>query len=211
MPADAPRPSRGHDSGPAGPTGGQPTLDVKELFQAAVAQVYKDDHALLGTTERVLVGRLLIYMDRLLEETPGDGLHVDLDFERAGRDIKSLHQYGTPGALRRKIVPDIVVHRRAHNGPSDNLLAVEAKISEGTAGWLHDRAKLAVLTGNAECALAHRRYLRLPGDRPSPQDDPAPARVALPQDMHPYRLGVWACLLPGGPDLRWFERPDTHR
>jgi len=166
----------------------------------SVHDLYDSDSEILGTTERVVVGRLILYLNGHLAGLIENGIVLDQDYERAGRITKRLAGTGLPD---RKMVPDLILHRRRDQGPSGNLLAIEVKTVKNNYGRLHDFAKLSVLTGHADNALAYGNCLRLPGD-PEPTRQTLRGHVSLPCDMHPYKYGLWLLVAPTGPQFWWW-------
>ena len=167
------------------------------------------------------MGRLMIYLSLQLKRWDEQSyLTLDQDYERAGREVKQL--VGANG-LARKIVPDMVYHRRGSHHADGNLLAVEVKVADRSASFLHDRAKLAVLTGLCDHAQVYPKALRLDGDpRPSvdpPRDwtgpKPPPGQpagtVGRPTDpltkeqINPYRYGLWLLVTRQAAQLIWFD------
>ncbi|GAA0393474.1 hypothetical protein [Micromonospora gifhornensis] len=176
-------------------------IQLWDAVQAAMDDLYTHDLNLLGTTERAIVGRLMVYLDRHLAHLSRDGLVLDQDYERAGQVTKTL--VGT-GMRARKVVPDLVFHRRRDPGPAGNLLAIEVKTDSRSNGRLHDFAKLSVLTGHVTQAIAYDRCLRLYGD-PAPPRQSEKGMVGLPDGMHPYRDGLWLLLEPTGVRCWWWS------
>ncbi|RQX05722.1 hypothetical protein DLJ59_06900 [Micromonospora inaquosa] len=156
---------------------------------------------LLGTTERAVVGRLMVYLDRHLAALSSSGLVIDQDYERAGQATKRLTARGMPD---KKIVPDLIFHRRRDLGPTGNVLAIEVKTDRRADGRLHDFAKLSVLTGHVTTAIAYGKYLRLHGDR-APEGQARTADVSLPLGMSPYKYGIWLLLEPRGTECWWWS------
>jgi hypothetical protein len=175
-------------------------VDLQRAVCDAVNDVRQKDPEILGTTERVLVGRLMIYLNSRLKPVIDDELRLDQEYERAGQVTKRLAGHG--GIADRKIVPDMILHRRFDQGPDGNLLAIEVKTLAGQHARLHDSAKLAVLTGHAQSALAYEKSLRLVGD-PAPRQA-LRGNVYLPPGMHPYKYGLWLLVTPGGTEFRWW-------
>jgi hypothetical protein len=146
----------------------------------------------------------MVYLSRRLGEPREDGYVLDQDYERSGAGVKRL----SGGGLPKKIVPDMIVHRRGGNNADDNLLVIEVKVSDQPAGILHDRAKLKVLTGNVGSVDVYGRWLRLP-DEAEPRLARPRGSVSLPPDMSPYRYGVSVMVSAHEPPaLTWFERPE---
>lgn len=171
---------------------------VAPLVRSALHSLLGEDPDCLDGTERTVTGRLAVHLDRALQRADDDeGYIVDIEYERAGGDVKRLQ---AEGRLGRKIVPDLLIHRRGLRGGDENLLVVEVKPRRRVPGVekVHDRAKLSLLTGQVnEVFTGARKYLRfcrVPGDWP----------VSLPGGITPYRFGAWICLTSGGAALEWF-------
>jgi hypothetical protein len=142
----------------------------------------------------------MIYLNRHLTGLSLNGLVLDQDYERAGQVPKRLIGAG----LNRKIIPDMIVHRRHDLGSTGNLLAIEVKTHNRDDARLHDFAKLSVLTGHVAEAIAYDKCLRLPSD-PVPSDQNFQDHLSLPAGMHPYKHGLWLLLEPDGPQYWWWS------
>lgn len=171
---------------------------VAVLVREALYSLLGEDPDCLDGTERTVTGRLAVHLDRALQRINDDeGYIVDIEYERAGRDVKRLQ---AEGRLGRKIVPDLLVHRRGLHGGDENLLVVEVKprrrVAESEA--IHDRAKLSLLTGDVRTVFTGgRKYLRfdaVAGDW----------AVSLPAAISPYRFGAWICVRSSDAELEWF-------
>jgi hypothetical protein len=158
----------------------------------SVADLYARDREILGTTERVVVARLMIYLNEHLRYLATNGLVLDQEYERVDQVTKALVGTQPPA---RKIVPDLILHRRRDTGSLGNLLAIEVKTKVGSNGRLHDFAKLSVLTGHIKFADAYEKCLRRPGD-PLPNGQKHRGRVGLPRGMSPYSHGAWLLVTP---------------
>ncbi|MCG5446161.1 hypothetical protein NIE79_004728 [Micromonospora sp. NIE79] len=143
----------------------------------------------------------MIYLNRHVTGLSLNGLVLDQDYERAGQVTKRLIGAG----LGRKIIPDMIVHRRHDLGPAGNLLAIEVKTHNREDGRLHDFAKLSVLTGHAAEAIAYDKCLRLLPSDPVPSDQSFRGHVSLPASMCPYKHGLWLLLEPDGPQYWWWS------
>ena len=153
----------------------------------------------LDGTERTIAGRLAIHLDRELgAELRADGYLVDIEYERADRDVK---RFAGPAKIQRKVVPDILVHHRGYNSQGgENLLVVEVKwrrpVSSADRG--HDEAKPALLTKMVpEIYSAREQKLRI-DERAG--DDP----YALPAGISGYTLGAWVHFARDGTTVTWF-------
>ena len=175
-------------------------------LEAAVARLRRNDGELCDTTERVVVARLMIYLEEELRLLPNpQGFRLDMEYERAETNPKAFYGLGPNGhPFRRKIVPDLVYHRRGVLGGSANHLAIEVKAQRGRRED-HDVAKLALLTGRAAYAYAlfTPRVLRLPGRCDPP--DPPPDRhvVVLPHGFQPYTFGALLRLYQDEEFIEW--------
>jgi hypothetical protein len=204
-PLVGPVPGEAHASGAradAGPANVIPSFGrLWEAVRAAADDLYARDLDLLGTTERAVVGRLMVYLDKHLAGLSQSGLVLDQDYERAGQVTKRLVGTGLPD---RKVVPDLVFHRRHDQGPAGNVLAMEVKTDSRLDGRLHDFAKLSILTGHVTEVIAYDKCLRMPGD-PAPLGQSEKGTVSLPDGMHPYRYGLWLLLKPNGAQCCWWS------
>ncbi|MEV0427861.1 hypothetical protein [Micromonospora sp. NPDC050495] len=184
----------------------EPTqLQLTAALGAAVARLRHDDHELQQTTERVVVARLMIYLDQELGLLPNPrGFRLDMEYERAGTDPKAFAGRGPNGPFPRKIVPDLIYHQRLGGEEYANHLAIEVKARPNRRED-HDLAKLALLTGRAPYAFAlfSPNTLRLP----DPSDPPAPPPdrhvVVLPPQMRPYTFGAFLRLYRDHDFIEW--------
>jgi hypothetical protein len=89
---------------------------IKDALLAAVDLLVQRDGYLLehALYEPALTHRIAVYLEGRL-----DGYHVDCEYDQKKGGPKNLPKYGNAR-------PDILVHRRGENHPT-NLLAVEAK------------------------------------------------------------------------------------
>jgi len=102
---------------------------------------------------------------------------LDQEYQRFKYETKTLE-----GPRARKVVPDLILHRR--HEADGNVLVIEVKTARGEGERLHDFAKLYVLTGCAEYAEDYDGSLRLPGNQlPGEQQD---VRVGLASPV-PWR------------------------
>jgi hypothetical protein len=169
----------------------EPTrLELTEALEGAVGHLRDRDRELRDTTERVVVARLMIYLDQELDELPNPKkFRLDMEYERAGTNPKAFAGSGPGRKSRRKIVPDLIYHQRLAQGDFANHLAIEVKARPGR--WEdHDLAKLALLTGRARYAFVERRTLRLPGPSDSPTPPPDRDVVCLRRGFQPYTFGA---------------------
>ncbi|GAA4256461.1 hypothetical protein [Dactylosporangium darangshiense] len=163
-------------------------------LKSAVGRLRREDQDLEQTTERVVAARLMIYLDSELGRLPNPaGFRLDMEYERAGHDPKAFAGRGPGGHFRRKIVPDLIYHRRLDDdGLYANHLAIEVK-TRPTSREGHDLAKLALLTGRVQYAFVSFRPNLL--RRPNPEDPvmPPPDRhvVVLPPTIRPYTFGAF--------------------
>lgn len=170
-----------------------PTLEwLQQEVQESVRELYRRDEKVLGTTERVVVGRLIIYLYERLRKLERDGWVLDQEYQRIEEKIKRTD----PGDPRSpKIVPDLALHRRMDS--TGNLLVIEVKTSReskdpSNSERLHDFAKLSLLTETSKYVDAYRGnpvLLRLPGSDPPPGRG-APQHISL-DGMAPYEHGLW--------------------
>jgi hypothetical protein len=175
--------------------------------RAALDDLYDRDIDLLGTTERAVVGRLMVYLDKHLAGLSRGGLVIDQDYEHAGQATKRLAATGLPD---KKVVPDLVFHRRGDPGPTGNVLAIEVKTNSRADGRLHDFAKLSVLTGHVTGAIVYDKCLRLHSGPALPQQA-RKGEVRLLPDMSPYRYGIWLLLETSGAECWWWSERKGHQ
>ncbi|WP_374456995.1 hypothetical protein [Nocardioides sp.] len=189
---------------------------MNTLVRDACALVMERDVPLLATTERVVVARLLVYLDRAVRQH--EQLHdydVDFEYERAGVNVKGFagrraqDADGIQASFRRKIVPDLLIHKRTVNDATSNLLAIEVK-TDPDAGLGPDQTKLTLMTDPDAWAAVYpvgvRGGTRLAlGRGPRPRDIDT---AALPHVVHPYAHGVLIDFRTVGqfPALQWFHR-----
>lgn len=177
--------------------------DLDQMLRQAHVLFHQRDGALMNTTERVVSGRLLVYLDALVCADPRlAGYSIDLEYERAGIAMKSLNgtRAGTGDRFARKIVPDLILHQRDVNDGQSNLLAIEIK-TKPRADFAHDRAKLAVLTQQApwaECVERGNRKSLVAGAGPRPRGVDT---VSLPPHVHRYRHEALLHVYGPGPGL----------
>lgn len=168
---------------------------------SAVDELFALDEEILGTTERVVVGRLANYLDARLTGLAEQRYALDQEYERVGLVGK---RFDGKGEIKdRKFVPDLIVHRRLRNGQHDNLLVMEVK-TDAQGDRLHDFAKLSVLTGHADSAVAYTRSLRIDGEDP-PRGQQKRGKVWRPAGMnYPYRFGLWLLVLRDRVEFWWW-------
>ena len=76
---------------------------ITEALQAAVARFRQKDRELHETTERVVVARLMIYLDQELRHRPNPKrFYLDMEYERTGRDPKTFAGRGPDGPFLAK-------------------------------------------------------------------------------------------------------------
>jgi hypothetical protein len=165
---------------------------LTDALKVAVARLRQEDPELHQTTERVVVARLMIYLDEALGRLPNPrGFCLDMEYERAGVDPKAFAGRGPDGPFRRKIVPDLIYHQRLAQDEYANHLCIEVK-AQPSRMEEHDLAKLALLTGRTRYAFALSKpnTLRLPGPS-DPPEPPADRYIVLrPPGTSPYTFGV---------------------
>lgn len=187
----------------------QPTLGrLKQAVRDSVNELNRRDREILGTTERVVVGRLMIYLYQRLQDLECDGWVLDQEYQRIEGEIKRPDGPATP-----KIVPDLVLHSRMDR--TGNLLMIEVKANKesahpGNGERLHDFAKLALLTKQVDHVDAYgadgdRLYLRRPGDDPPDRLDHR-GELHL-RSMAPYKHGLWLLIppQPAAPEYWWWS------
>lgn len=101
--------------------------EVKRKTEEAIEKFFTRDDYLLAAniSERAITHRLAVYLE---EHFPSPEWHVDCEYNRDGLNSKMIEIYewesGEKVGSRRRVFPDIIVHRR---NTDDNLLAIEVK------------------------------------------------------------------------------------
>src|SRR5438876_8740359 len=119
-------------------------MDRNELegrLAKAIALLYRRDHLLLEyeTGERAVAAKLACHLAALFPDQD-----VDVEYNRHGLDPKDLDlPSGCRGGGRRRVFPDIVVHRRRTD--KTNLLVIEIKKETNREPRERDRAKIAAM------------------------------------------------------------------
>jgi hypothetical protein len=141
----------------------------------------------------------MIYLHKRLRHLESDGLVLDQEYQRFEYETKTLE-----GPRARKVVPDLILHRR--RDANGNVLVIEVKTARGEGERLHDFAKLAVLTGCAKYAEDYEGSLRLHGTQ-LPGEQTCQGRFSLPAAMAPYKHGLWLLVPPDGidPEYWWWS------
>jgi hypothetical protein len=181
--------------------------DVYEAVHQSVQRLYASDADLFGTTERVLASRLAIYLFQAIDEPRSDLVVVDCEYQRFGAVIKAFAGDG----LRRKIIPDVLLHRRRDAGRDGNILAIEVKPRFSRMPSPSDRAKITMLVGVVDEVVAIKDGLRCLHDL---RGQPDLGRVRLPDWVHPYSFGLCLALGDNQAALDWWRRggpPDPTR
>jgi hypothetical protein len=114
---------------------------LKRRLRAALAMLFARDGRLLeyAAGERAVVAKLAAYLTPLFR-----GFDVDVEYNRHGLDSKDLElPAGCRGGGRRRVYPDIIVHRRGNDRA--NLLVVEVKKETNREPRTCDRAKIAAM------------------------------------------------------------------
>jgi hypothetical protein len=149
-------------------------------LEAALDALYSKERVVLSTTERTVVGRLLVHADRVSQGRKGcleEGGHTwDIEYSKASGDPKvfqirhrtAVGEGRSPGG--RLFSPDLLWHRRLL-APSDgasqkaraNVVAVEVKLEAFGEALRSDWAKLALLTGTVSEVHWFKGALRMEG------------------------------------------------
>lgn len=110
---------------------------IKSALRKAVEQLVAEDADLLevSASERSICHRLAVHLSKQPEF---QGWNVDCEFNRDGRVPKALGV----GKGRRRVFPDIIVHRRGANGP--NLLVLEMKIGSSRTARDEEKVRLYI-------------------------------------------------------------------
>jgi hypothetical protein len=102
--------------------------EVGRRLEDALREVVRSDRYLLenNLSERCIAARLAMYLQARFPE-----FAVDIEYNRQGIEVKRLGDLpvncanGRDEHGRAIVVPDVIVHRRGHDGP--NLLVLELK------------------------------------------------------------------------------------
>ena len=139
---------------------------LKRRVTAALAMLYARDSKLLeyAAGERAVVAKLASYLAPLFR-----GYDVDVEYNRHGMDKKMLTlPPACRGGGRRRVFPDIIVHRRGHDRA--NLLVIEVKKETNTEPRTCDRAKIEAM--KREFGYTSGVLLDLPGGRGAADREP---------------------------------------
>lgn len=118
---------------------------IKRRVTAAIAALYARDAFLLEhkVGERSLSAKLAFYLTPLFR-----GYDVDVEYNRQGLNPKDPKELQLPaicrGRGRRKVYPDIIVHRRGDQ-TAHNLLVIEVKRESNPEPLECDRAKILAM------------------------------------------------------------------
>lgn len=178
--------------------------DFRDRLRAALCLLFAERPRITGTTERAVVGRFAIYLERvfgdLAEPESPNPLVWDVEYMRA-RDIakafEPVHpQTDAPAVTRRLLAPDLLWHRRLleENAPTSvaadaNLAVIEVKLRASTSALLSDKAKLRLLCGLETVIRRYKADLRCPDDEP-PGSQEYLGDLTLPPSIKPYALGA---------------------
>lgn len=190
-------------------------------FGEALGRLYGEGPSILGASERAIVGRLFLHLHAVFPDSVGSGHVWDLEYAHDHQGPKGLERTTSPGAVKRRLIPDLIWHRRrqpdavGHLAPpseDDNRVCIEVKIARGrnAAYSAPDLAKLAILTG-----AVSEIYLQSDGlTVAAPPRIDWPRALIRPESITAYRLGLavvlhqhWADVLPlsgpVGPVWEW--------
>lgn len=112
---------------------------IKRSVEDAVARLVREQPELLDLDVNELT--ISQQLARVLEPIVTEGLAVDVEYNRHGRDKKIVRLRDGTQTNSRVVRPDIVIHRRGTD--AHNLLVLEVK-KVGTS-LVHDRSKLEAL------------------------------------------------------------------
>lgn len=174
---------------------------LSDAVHDSVGELMERDREILGSTERVVVGRLMIYLHKRVQDLERMGWMLDQEYQRFEYRVKTL-----VGPRKRKFTPDLILHRRRDR--RGNLLVIEVKTAKRKSRRPHDFAKLSVLTGHANYAEARQDGLRLPKD-PVPAEQAHGENFRLPERFVPYKHGLWLFISPdeASTEFWWLSDP----
>jgi hypothetical protein len=115
--------------------------ELRKRVDKALDSLLAADAELLerNAAERAIGGRLAAHLAPLFPDH-----HVDVEYDRHGLEPKAVDlPPECRGGGRRRVVPDIVVHRRGSD--DQNLLAIELKKETNRESRDCDRAKLKAM------------------------------------------------------------------
>jgi hypothetical protein len=178
--------------------------DFCDRLREALYLLFAERPRITETTERAVVGRLAIYLDRvfgdLVEPESPNPLVWDVEYMRA-RDIAKAFRPVRPqtdvtAVTPRLLAPDLLWHRRllGEQVPNTiaadaNLAVIEVKLRASRSALLSDRAKLRLLCGLEAVIRRYKVDLRCPDDEP-PGSQEYLGDLALPPSIKPYALGA---------------------
>jgi hypothetical protein len=191
--------------------------DLEVRVCEALCRLYAERPSIVGTTERAVVGRLAVYLDHAFSDQNGepeeDPLIWDVEYMRAGVDPKTFVPQPDPEVrgpipplTARRLAPDLIWHRRGDRFRSGNMAVLEVKLAASPQEQLTDFAKLRLLTGRVQTIVRFERDLRTDDQEPRPGDQARWGEIRLPNNIHPYRLGLSLNLHPDRIEVRRFER-----
>jgi hypothetical protein len=178
--------------------------DFRDRLREALCLLFAERPRITGTTERAVVGRLAIHLERVFGDLVDPELSHprvwDVEYMRA-RDIAKAFQpvplrTNAPAVTPRLLAPDLLWHRRllGERVPTSvaadaNLAAIEVKLRASRGDLLSDRAKLRLLCGLEAMIRRYKVDLRCLGDEP-PCSQEYLGHLRLPPSIKPYTLGA---------------------
>lgn len=156
--------------------------DFRARVRRALEDLFNEPSSITGTTERAVVGRLALHLERRfdgLPETHRAHPRVwDVEYMRASAMQKAFipagpAAAGAPAPTRRLLAPDLIWHRRLLGFPNvpaaaaadSNLAAIEVKLRASPSELLTDKAKLRLLVGAEPHIRRYTGDLRCTGDQ----------------------------------------------
>jgi hypothetical protein len=139
---------------------------LRKRVLASYAALAARDFWLLekGAGERAVVAKLAGYLSPLFR-----GFDVDVEYNRHGVETKKLDlDPECRGGGRKRVYPDIIVHRRGHDRA--NLMAIEVKKSRNPEPRTCDRAKLRAM--KAQFGYEFGLLLELPSGKGAREREP---------------------------------------
>ncbi|MFD1859916.1 hypothetical protein EHW97_10525 [Aeromicrobium camelliae] len=151
--------------------------EVQLKVQLALLRTFKEEHALFEyrASERSIVHQLAL---RVRDQFPNFDVDVEYNRESGQGDVKCVHTEPGKRLLKRRRLPDLVVHHREAIGTNSNLLCLEAKTAWSPGG-------ITRLDGDS---LKVQALMQTFGYRHG---------VAL--ELHPYGESRWFTLQEGAP------------
>jgi len=144
---------------------------IEANLREALRKLFSEEYELLdrNASERSIGAALAGKLNQLFPD-----YDVDVEYDRHGLDPKKVElPVYCRGGGRRRIIPDIIVHRRGID--ENNLLAIELKKETNRESRICDRAKLEAM--KRELSYSAGVFIELPAGPGASERDPQVAWV----------------------------------